>query len=98
MQFFYSGKPTPTVLSNPPADLMDAVRGDWAKAREYYARGIFRQMWMLGRGMIAICEADSREQLEALCAELPMKRAGYIEYEITELAPYRGFAPEPAAS
>ena len=53
---------------------------------------------MLGRGMIAICEANSREQLEALCAELPMKQADYIEYGITELAPYRGFAPEPAAS
>ena len=35
MQFFYSGIPTFAVLSNPPTDLMDAVRGDWAKAREY---------------------------------------------------------------
>lgn len=95
MQFFFRGRPTAETLANPPANLMDAARGDWATARDYYGRGIFRQMWGMDRGVIAICEADSREQLDKLIRELPMFQAGLIEYDLQELTPYRGFAPEP---
>lgn len=48
MQFLFHGRPTAATLANPPADLMEAVRGDWAKARDYYGQGIFRQIWGMG--------------------------------------------------
>lgn len=95
MQFFYSGRPTSEVRANPPADLIEKAHGDWVKAWELYGRGVFRQLWMLEDGVIAICEADSREQLEADLSELPLAQAGYITYSITEIAPYRGFAAAP---
>lgn len=94
MQFIFQGTTTALVQANPPPDLMDKVRGDWSKAQEYYAEGVFRSLWRAGTGVIGICEADSRAQLEALMAELPMVTAGYVVLELHELTPYTGFAPE----
>lgn len=96
MQYLFQGRPTEAVRRDPPPDLMDKVRGDWATSREYYAQGVIRQMWTSGIGVYAICEAESREQLEALFSAMPMAAANLIEFEIFELKPYRGFAPEPA--
>ena len=98
MQFYFYGRPTAEVQANPPANLMDTVRDDWAKARDYYGRGIFRQLWMAGHGVIAICEADSREEMDQFLGDLPMRKASLIDYDLQEITPYRGFAPEPAAS
>lgn len=95
MQFLFHGRPTAETIANPPANLMDTVQRDWESARELYFQGLMRQIWGMGQGVIAICEADSREQLEALIHELPMSKAGLVEYDIEELTPYRGFAPEP---
>ena len=92
MQFLFLGNPTAAVQANAPTNIMDVVRGDWAKASEYYTQGIFRQMWTAGKGFVAICEADSQAHLQGLLAELPMAKAGYIDMEIRELAGYRGFS------
>jgi muconolactone delta-isomerase len=98
MQFLFSGKATMEVQANPPADLMDQVRADWAMVRDYYNQGIFRQIWMAGYGVIAICEAASREEIDAYLAKLPMMKAGYIDVELQEITPYAGFAPEPTGN
>lgn len=93
MQFLFLGNPTADVLANHPADLMEKVGGDWAKAFEYYMQGVLRQSWTAGMGFVAVCEADSQAHLEALLAELPLAKAGYITMDIRELKPYRGFGP-----
>lgn len=93
MQFLFLGTPKPEFLRNPPANLMDAVRGDWAKSQEYFGRGIFRQLWTSDKGIAFVCEADSPEQLKSYLDELLMAQANLIDIEIRELQPYRGFTP-----
>lgn len=94
MQFFFRGAPKQAVLSDPPPDMMEKAREDWAVARRYYRDGIFRSIWRMGNGVVAICEADSRDQLVSLLSELPMARAGLIDIDVQELSPYPGYAPE----
>ena len=72
---------------------MEVVAGDWTKAYDYYMQGVFRQSWIAGRGFVGICEAESQAHLQTLLDDLPMAKAGYIDIEIRELMPYRGFSP-----
>lgn len=91
MQFMFYGRPKAETIANMPADLMDKVHGDQAMARDLYGRGIFRQLWMSGYGAIVLGEAESREQFDAIIAELPLAKAGYIDVDVFELTPYAGF-------
>ena len=94
MQFLFHGSPKLSVLDNPPAELMAKAREDWASARRLYRDGVFRSIWRMGKGVVAICEAESRERLVAILSDLPMAKAGLIDMDVQELTPYPGYAPE----
>ncbi len=63
--------------------------------RVAYAAGIVRRAW--GRkdkpGAIVLLECDSLEAAHAWAETLPLRKAGMLDAEIVELAPYRGFGP-----
>ena len=66
-------------------------------ARELYAEGFIRQIWMRGdipgafMMVEAVDEIDAREQL----ATLPLHVAGMLEIvAVVPLKPYRGFCPK----
>ena len=94
MQFLALAKPRPDLFAKgPPAGFEEVLQEEQARARKAYAEGWLRQIWLRqsGRGAVAIVEAASLEEAEALFNDFPMYRAGYLESEIIPLAPYSGF-------
>ena len=92
MQFLFYGKPKAAILADPPSDLMDKVREDQVRARELYAQGVFRQLWISEFSAFVLCEAESKAALEEILAGLPMAQANMIDIQIFELSPYTGFS------
>ena len=91
MQFLFYGKPKAEVMAKAPSDLMDKVRDAQNRARELYAQGVFRQLWLSDFSAFVLCEASSRAELEEIIEGLPMAQADLIDVQIFELTPYSGF-------
>jgi muconolactone delta-isomerase len=95
MQFLVLAKPRSDLFAKgAPADFQQLLQQEQARSRSAYAEGWLRQIWLrqTGNGAVAIVEAASLEEAEALLKDFPMYRAGYLETEIVPLAPYSGFA------
>ncbi len=66
-------------------------------ARELYAEGFIRQIWMRGDvpGAFMLVEADNEGEVRETLATLPLHKAGMLEIiAVVALKPYRGFSPE----
>ncbi|BBB47858.1 muconolactone Delta-isomerase family protein [Pelolinea submarina] len=70
--------------------LMDEARAAWKLVQE----GTFREMYFTAEEHTAVImlEADSVETAREILADLPLVRAGLIEFEVIPLRPYDGFA------
>jgi muconolactone delta-isomerase len=66
-------------------------------ARELYAAGFIRQLWMRGDvpGAFMMVEADDEAEVRELLSTLPLHQAGMLEViAIVPLKPYRAFCPK----
>jgi len=94
MQFFVFGKPQEKLIRNwSSPEIQELVAAEFAKSREYYSRGVLRQISTLGdsKGVVCIFETDSLEQLHELVAGYPLQEHGYVKHEIYAMQPYPGF-------
>jgi muconolactone delta-isomerase len=65
-------------------------------ARGLYTEGFTRQIWSRGDipGAVLLVEAADVEEVKRRLPELPFFKAGMLAVDvITQLKPYRGFAP-----
>lgn len=76
----------------------EGSRAEWAKSREYYSLGLLRHAWVYEKdqGIVSIFETESREQVEALLADYPGAKGGWVSATILAIEPYWGFFPEEA--
>lgn len=74
----------------------EGSHAEWAKSREYYSTGHLRRVWVYNedQGIISLFEAECREEMEALLADYPGVKAGWVSAEIRSIAPYWGFFPD----
>ena len=75
MQFLVFGKPEQKLMDNGSSEEVKRLRvEELAKTREYYSKGLLRNIWVLGdhKGVICLFEADSIEQLNELIAGYPL--------------------------
>jgi muconolactone delta-isomerase len=66
-------------------------------AREFYATGFVRQIWMRGDmpGAFMMVEADDEASARKNLATLPLHQAGMLEIiAVVPLKPYRAFCPK----
>jgi muconolactone delta-isomerase len=66
-------------------------------AREFYAEGFVRQIWMRGDtpGAVLMIEADSEGDAREGLTTLPLYLAGMLEIvAVVPLKPYRAFCPK----
>ena len=80
-----------------PADQQKkGMESEWAKSREYYSKGLLRQIWLFEaeQAIMSVFEVDTRAHMEKLLADYPGVKAGWVTASIREAAPYNGFFPE----
>jgi muconolactone delta-isomerase len=68
-----------------------------AHARELYAEGLIRQIWMRGDvpGAFMLVEATDELDVRNNLSTLPLFQAGMLEIvAVVSLKPYRGFCPK----
>jgi hypothetical protein len=55
-----------------------------------YRSGLIREIYERAdaRGVIMVCEADTRDQVEQMAADLPLTKAGFLDIQILELKPF----------
>ena len=78
------------------AEKQASMEAEWAKSREYYAKGLLRHIWLSPeqQAITSIFDVESRAQMDALLADYPGLKEGFVTAEIREAQPYGGFAPE----
>lgn len=96
MQFVVLGKFNEKFNQMPPEQQRTGMASEWAKSREYYAKGLLRQIWLFeaDQAIMSVFEADSRARMDQLLADYPGVIAGFVTAEIREAKPNGGFAPE----
>jgi muconolactone delta-isomerase len=80
----------------PEAFTPELAARETARARELYAAGILRQIWKRGDtpGASILWEAQTKTDVEAAIASLPIFQAGMLEVvALVPLEPYPGFGP-----
>lgn len=80
----------------PDAFTPELAAHETQRARELYAAGLLRQIWMRGDlpGAAILWEAASEAEVRAAIDSLPIFQAGMLEIVvITPLKPYPGFGP-----
>ena len=80
----------------PEAFTPELLARETARVRELYAAGALRQVWKRGDvpGATILWEADSKADVEAAIASLPIFQAGLLEVAaLIPLEPYPGFCP-----
>ena len=72
----------------------DLLEAEAAKAWELYQSGVLRELYFRAdrADAVLVLECSSAEQARERLAELPLMRAGLIEFELIPLAPYPGFS------
>lgn len=96
MQFVVLGNFNDTYNRMSPAEQQEGMQAEWAKSREYYSKGLLRQIWLFPdeQAIMSVFEADSSEQMEQLLADYPGVKAGFVNAEIRRAKPYGGFFPD----
>lgn len=96
MQFLILGNFNETFNRMSPAEQQEGMQAEWAKTREYYAKGLLRQIWVsqAEQSIISVFDAESREHMERLLADYPGMKAGFVTAEIRLAEPYGGFFPD----
>lgn len=79
-----------------PDKQKESIESEWAKSREYYAKGLLRFIWLFEDQpvIMSVFEAESPEHMDALLADYPGVKQGFVTSEIHKVGPYGGFFPE----
>jgi muconolactone delta-isomerase len=96
MQFIVFGKLSEEYDGEPIEGLQEVLKGEWAKSREWYAKGLLRQSWLFenNEGSIGIFEVESREKMDEMIAEYPGIEEGFVTADVHVIEPYPGFYPD----
>ena len=96
MQFMIRGIFNDNYTNMSSDDKQKGIESEWAKSREYYAKGLLRFIWLFEDQpvIMSIFETESREQMDALLADYPGVQQGFVTAEIHKVGPYGGFMPE----
>ena len=96
MQFVVFGNFNDKFKAMSPAEQQEGMESEWAKSREYYAKGLLRQIWLFeeSQAIMSVFEVDTREHMDRLLADYPGIKEGFVTGEIRAASPYGGFAPE----
>lgn len=76
----------------PVEEVLPFVKPEAAKSWEYYAADMIRTMYYIAdmSGVVFLWEAPNLEVINEAIAQLPMKQAGVLEFEVLPLKPYTG--------
>jgi muconolactone delta-isomerase len=88
--YAFIGRPTAKLDGGDPlSDLNDVIEAERAKTVEYRALGVLQGLWLFAGhdGALLLCNADSREEAQAISDAYPMVQAGYVTHQIYELRP-----------
>ena len=72
----------------------DILRAEAGKAWELYQSGILRELYFSAdtHEAVLVLECESAEEARRRLAELPLVRAGLIDFDVKPLVAYPGFA------
>jgi len=79
------------------AEFAPILEAEAEHAREFYAEGFVRQIWMRGDtpGAFMMVEATDEKEARGQLATLPLYKAGMLEIiAVVPLRPYRAFCPK----
>jgi hypothetical protein len=86
-KFIVIGGPRANATPDATAPLMiPEIEAVWRD----YARGLIREIYERSeqRGVIMVCEAEDRSEVEEMLANLPLAKAGFLDTQIIELKPF----------
>ncbi len=79
------------------AEFAPILEAEAEHAREFYAEGFVRQIWMRGDtpGAFMMVEGTDEKEVRGQLATLPLYKAGMLEIiAVVPLRPYRAFCPK----
>jgi hypothetical protein len=85
-KFIAIGGPRPSATPDATAPLMvEEIEAVWRD----YAGGLIREVYerVDRRGVVMICEAEGRSDVEEMLAGLPLAKAGLLDTQVIELKP-----------
>lgn len=55
-----------------------------------YTRGLIREIYERAdqRGVVMVCEADDRTEVQTMLENLPLAKAGFLDTQIIEIKPF----------
>ncbi len=87
-KFIAIGGPQPNATPDATGPLMvPEIEAVWRD----YSRGLIREIYerVDQRGVVMVCEANDRSEVEAMLANLPLAKAGFLDTQVIELKPFR---------
>ncbi len=86
-KFIAIGGPRANATPDAAAPLMiPEIQAVWRD----YAGGLIREIYERAdqRGVVMVCEAEDRSEVEEMLANLPLAKAGFLDTQIIELKPF----------
>lgn len=86
-KFIAIGAPRANVTPEATGPLMVAeIEAVWRD----YSRGLIREIYerVDQRGVVMVCEADDRAEVEEMLSNLPLAKAGFLDTQVIELRPF----------
>ena len=90
MKFFVIGKRKETITSEQFAEYLDL---EAEMAIQLFREEFIRELYSIkgGKGACMIVEANSEEEILIKLSDLPFVKNNYLDIDIIEVKPYRGF-------
>ena len=90
MKFFVIGKRKASIN---PEDFKKYADEEAQKAIELFKEEFIRELYSIkgGKGACMIVEAESEEEINTKLQDLPFVKNNFLDIDIMEVKPYRGF-------
>tara|TARA_B100000575_G_C22831227_1_gene488010 strand:+ start:178 stop:453 length:276 start_codon:yes stop_codon:yes gene_type:complete len=90
MKFFVIGKRKDSIN---PEDFKKYADEEAQKAIELFKEEFIRELYSIkgGKGACMIVEAESEEEINTKLQDLPFVKNNFLDIDIMEVKPYRGF-------
>ena len=90
MKFFVIGKRKDSIN---PEDFKKYADEEAKKAIELFKEEFIRELYSIkgGKGACMIVEAESEEEINTKLQDLPFVKNNFLDIDIMEVKPYRGF-------
>lgn len=86
-KFIAIGAPRPNATPDATGPLMvQEIEAVWRD----YSRGLIREIYerVDQRGVVMVCEANDRAEVEEMLTNLPLAKAGFLDTQVIELSPF----------